>query len=331
MLAALFASLALSVQPQSQEGGVVEKFAQASSFNVECKVDTVDIELDQAPEKVEDALEKSQILAHIGDVKTLEWAHVSQHYFSDVDGRAEEKILGTPGGDMGEFILALAAFEAQSGTTLTLESATGLMMELVKSMSRIKFYHMTSEHAHDNLTASSGCRNLDISDPPEEKKAALLKLLVEPDNVGCKHLKYLLKGGYGPDVPQPRIVELGIQAFHEVMWNKTFAGSEKLCYMMLKGPHKEKAFVNIQTAQHCNDQNLAPLISPQTCFNSMFVNHPEAITAFRKELADLFMADASKSKAMQTAMGDMYVTGISKTVAQILKGYPMFTVFLKHS
>merc|ERR1711988_1614130 len=94
-------------------------------------------------------------------------------------------------------------------------------------------------------------------------------------------------------------VQMGIRAFHQVMWNKTFAGHTKLCYILLKGAHKEKAFVNVEVAQHCQDQGFAPLISPQTCYNSMYVNHPMAVIKFRAELAH-FMAQ--KNSALAQAM-----------------------------
>merc|ERR1711918_217510 len=133
--------------------------------------------------------------------------------------------------------------------------------------------------------------------------AELLEVIVKPENVGCRHLKFMLQK---PAEYQTKaeVVQMGIRAFHQVMWNKTFAGHTKLCYILLKGAHKEKAFVNIQTAQHCVDQGLAPLISPQTCYNSMYVNHPEA---------------------MIPKMNDKGTVQLAKTASAVLKGYPVFT------
>merc|ERR1711981_627271 len=133
--------------------------------------------------------------------------------------------------------------------------------------------------------------------------------------------------GYGV---RGELVKAGIRAFHQVMWNKTFAQSESLCYMLLKGPHKEKGFVNIQTAQHCMDQGLAPLISPQTCYNSMFVNHPEAVIKFRAELAHFFAKENKQlAQAMITKMNDRGTVQLAKTASAVLKGYPVYTVNIK--
>merc|ERR1711988_1167822 len=42
---------------------------------------------------------------------TLEWAHVNQFFFSSTDGRDSEKSLYTGGGDMGEFVQSLIAYQ----------------------------------------------------------------------------------------------------------------------------------------------------------------------------------------------------------------------------
>ena len=67
---------------------------------------------------MKDAFEPNIILNHFGKPQELEWAHISQHYFSDIDGRSTEKMLSTPGGDLGEFLLAVSVFEDTTKTGL---------------------------------------------------------------------------------------------------------------------------------------------------------------------------------------------------------------------
>lgn len=43
----------------------------------------------------------------IGHPSELTFVNVAEAHFSCMDGRIDEKILGTPGGDAGEFVLAL--------------------------------------------------------------------------------------------------------------------------------------------------------------------------------------------------------------------------------
>jgi hypothetical protein len=331
MFVAVLAFIGMAAAQEAVEDPTLKTMTKMARGNFNCPVDEVDVVMDQKPEKVGDFLEPQHIRSHIGDPSTLEWAHIGQHFFSDIDGRSEEKIIATPGGDLAEFVLALSAFEEETKTVLDQATTTGLLMDYISTMSRIKFYFATSEHAFDNLTSAAGCRNLDISDPPDEKKAQLLELVTDPANVGSAHVKFMLMK---PDEYQARadLVKMGIRAFHQVMWNKTFDGFDKICYIMLKGAHKEKAFVNVQTGQHCQDQGLAPLISPQTCYNSMFVNHPEAVIKFRAELAH-FLAKDNKpvAQAMITKMNDKGTVQLAKSAATLLQGYPVYTVNIKLS
>jgi hypothetical protein len=322
-----FVALAFGASSTLTQDDGVESAASVANFR--CKVNKLDVQQDQRPENVGDALEPQNIRSHLGDVTTLEWAQIGQHFFSDIDGRSEEKILGTPGGDIAEFILALDVYQEESKSTVDQATATGLLMQYVTTMSRVKFYMSTSEHAHENVTSSSGCRNLDISDPPEDKKAELMELIVKPENVGCRHLKFMLQQPANYQT-KAESVQMGIRAFHQVMWNKTFAGHTKLCYILLKGAHKEKAFVNVEVAQHCQDQGFAPLISPQTCYNSMYVNHPMAVIKFRAELAHfLAQKNSALAQAMIVKMNDKGTVQLAKTASAVLKGYPVFTVKLE--
>merc|ERR1711865_232086 len=114
------------------------------------------------------------------------------------------------------------------------------------------------------------------------------------------------------------------------MWNKTFTAHTKLCFM-LKGSHKEKAFVNVQAAQHCQEQGLAPLISPQSCYGDMYINHPEAVIKFRAELANFLAQGPEKinkpmAQALITRMNAKGTIQLARTAAKLLEGYPVYTV-----
>merc|ERR1712046_453093 len=54
-----------------------------------------------------DSLSGPQIRDYIGPSTTLEWKRVTKHYFADTDGRIGNRVLGTPGGDLAEFILLM--------------------------------------------------------------------------------------------------------------------------------------------------------------------------------------------------------------------------------
>jgi len=54
----------------------------------------------------------------IGNIHKLDFVDPTRHHFSCMDGRVNNASLGTPGGDAGEFILALYIYE---GLTRTLD------------------------------------------------------------------------------------------------------------------------------------------------------------------------------------------------------------------
>jgi hypothetical protein len=49
----------------------------------------------------------------IGQPSELTFVNIGDHHFSCLDGRINKPILGTPGGDAGEFILALNVYEGK--------------------------------------------------------------------------------------------------------------------------------------------------------------------------------------------------------------------------
>jgi len=51
----------------------------------------------------------------VGHPKELSYVNVADQYFSCLDGRVDKSVLGVPGGDSGEFILALHVYENYLG------------------------------------------------------------------------------------------------------------------------------------------------------------------------------------------------------------------------
>ena len=56
----------------------------------------------------------------IGNIKDYSWTKVSKASFTCVDGRVASEQLSTPGGDAGEFLLAMHTYTNYFGTTVKL-------------------------------------------------------------------------------------------------------------------------------------------------------------------------------------------------------------------
>merc|ERR1712032_429975 len=61
-------------------------------------------------------LSTKEVRRRMGDIKHYNWAKVSKSFFTCVDGRIAKETLSTPGGDAGEFILALHAYQNYFGS-----------------------------------------------------------------------------------------------------------------------------------------------------------------------------------------------------------------------
>lgn len=60
-----------------------------------------------------------QVREVVGHPKELTYVNVADTHFSCVDGRVEGGVLGAPGGDLGEYILALHVYENMLGRPLS--------------------------------------------------------------------------------------------------------------------------------------------------------------------------------------------------------------------
>ena len=78
----------------------------------------------------------------IGHPSELSYVNVAEQHFECLDGRIRKGVLGTPGGDAGEFILALFIYENMDniggGQKLTQEKVTSLLQKYLKSMKQDK-------------------------------------------------------------------------------------------------------------------------------------------------------------------------------------------------
>jgi hypothetical protein len=239
-----------------------------------------------------DAVDADSIRAAFTSVANLEWAHVPQSSFSGMDGRNDEKVLGTPGGDMGEFIQALHAYAQVAGSELTFDDTLELFEKYLTVMSREKFTYETDERAYMRLVIAAGCRNLHIADMGgmKRKKEALIANLVNPDHIGDPFIKFLASNTTQLNL-KTNLIKNALAAYHTVLWTSPSPLAEKLCYLELKGSHKEGALVTIKTPAYCTDQGLAPMVSQQmACPAPVMVYHKEPVKLFRRELVSAMTA-----------------------------------------
>lgn len=255
------------------------------------------------------------VRAHIGNPLKLQWAKVPKHHFSDIEGRTSHPILATPGGDLGEWVLALAIYEGLVNKELAINDVIRFFKLFLRSTGKMSFYFHTDRQSTEVLGKMLSIERLDLTDTPpnEDIKLSLLRELTLPGNTGSEHFKLLLQNSYKYNVRKD-LVKLVIEAFFRVIWDKQASPPiwQKLRLVTLEGTSDEKAFLKIKVAAECVANQVAPLIKPKESDTSVYVVHRQAIEALRKEVADFFAdqdpkIDAEKFRLSMDELGDRHL------------------------
>lgn len=257
--------------------------AEQAVGNFACKVNSMTVSTESPGDSP--AVQAPHVRAAFQSVATLEWAHAPQMSFSATDGRNDEKVLATPGGDMGEFIQALMAYGKVSKSDLTQEQVNEMFTRYIKTMTAEKFTYETDEKSYVKLAIATGCRNLRIAEMAgmKRKKEALLEQIGNPEFIGDPFIKFLATNGTALDL-DTKYISMGLAAYHTALWGPTVV-ADRLCYIEVKGPHREAALVDINVPPYCIDQGLVPMVSQQlTCAAPVFIRHKDAVKLLRRTL-----------------------------------------------
>jgi len=275
-----------------------------------------------------------EIASHIADDNNVTWVPAEELLAdameSCVDGRGELGIVGTPGGNAGEFLLALATLERVSGQPFPLDQLEDFFHKYIDRFG--KFYMHGDSHALARMpaeiweqatTAESQARTMGnfLRNPPIDLQPRLLEELLKPDHIGCGHLKLMLTrpDDYGV---RPELTLEFMRVFFTALWQ-----GKPLDYVVLEGDHQEGAVVNITINGDFQRQTLIPTITPQVGGSQMFVNHPQAAAFLRQELASGIDSLTSLKVDPQTffqAMEELADQQLGHTLQALAKGLPVF-------
>lgn len=86
-----------------------------------------------------EGMTSAQVRKLVGNIRKYNWAKVSKSYFTCVDGRVTKQSLSTPGGDAGEFLLALHTYQNYFGSRMKLTLAA------VDRMFQLYIHHMEAK------------------------------------------------------------------------------------------------------------------------------------------------------------------------------------------
>ena len=242
--------------------------------------------------------------------------------FSCIDGRDERGLVGTPGGDAGEFLLVAGSARAhhrdRSRRGLPWRSA---LLARVDSFGDFSVH--TDGHAFEALEAAVSAATPRIGGagteaaspswyeflrqrPPVEVREALLEHLLNPDVVGCGHVRMMLLHSDEYGLRRELVVSF-IRSFYHLWWE----GAPELSLTLLPGEHEEAAVVNVCLEEELWSGSRIPLVSPTGAGSQIFVNHPDVASHLRREIAEFHLrglgpvAVGDARSASQTAFDEL--------------------------
>ncbi|NOK19505.1 rhodanese-like domain-containing protein [Corallococcus carmarthensis] len=290
-------------------------------------------------------LKQEHIERHVGDPSQVRWARLSALLMtgrrSCVDGRDEQGVIGTPGGDAGEFLLALAAVENITGTVFDDKMVEELLFQELEVFGR--FYMHTDTSAWGRLVAAlaadprlSGQRlpprddeeawHTFVDHPPAEARPVVMEHLLEPAHLGCGHLKLMLTRPQDYGV-RPDLVRSFLRAFHDLRWQ----GVPELEFVTLSGVHDEAAVLTVYVEEDLWDMTSIPLVSPSVGPKQVFVAHPQVAAKHRDHYVEFFRrlprwvkVEPHQVEPLRTEMNALAATQLGHTLKSLANGLPIF-------
>lgn len=298
------------------------------------------------PPPADGLLTKELIEQHVGRRGSVKWmtlaAFLTRGRRSCVDGRDDSGVIGTPGGDMGELCLALAAYETATGVALEQRHIDLLVQEWVDTFGRLYLHNDTPTinalipklRADPRLTKlleplsqPMHWRNF-MRAPPPEARPALLEWYLKPEAMGCGHLRLmtLFPERYGV---RPGLVPQVMHGF----WTTRWKGAPEPEYVVLGGSHGEGAVVNVTLDEALWTFSKVPLLSPNVDGLQMFVNHPQVAQQLRTHVSEFLLrvegllpvVPANRGALVETVarLGQQH---LEATLTVLAAGLPVFEV-----
>ena len=228
--------------------------------------------------------------AKLTEPDKLPFRVIQKHFFSDFDGRARYALMGTPGGDLGEFFLAMDTIEKvmpQSSGKLSFEEILLHLEDYLAMMpydGKQYFFFQSDDEAMRNWEVDAEVSSAAIPASPAEK-SRLLETISNPKNIGSRYFKLL---ALRPELFKTNIALVSnvLRAFFTVYFDTRHPSRPRLLFAIMEGKHDESGIVIVDRSRNypCND--LTPLIVPNNGQKSMLVYHRAAAEIHRASMSE---------------------------------------------
>ena len=163
-----------------------------------------------------------------------------------------------------------------------------------------------------------------LASPPRDVRGALLEHSLQPEHIGCGHLRLELTRAKDYDTREGLVAAL-LRSFHIKLWD----GTPEMEVVALAGGHTERAVLNIRTGGPLHAFSRIPLVSPAVGGAQVFVHHPRVTSHLRKQLAqflalqtDIVGGDIDADE-LHVEMERLGLVQLGKTLGELAKGLPI--------
>jgi rhodanese-related sulfurtransferase len=298
-----------------------------------------------------DKLSVEDVQTHVGDVAAVRWRKLAAVLVSGkhacVDGRDEMGVIGTPGGDAGEFLLVLTAWEQLTGHVFDREQIERILLAYIDAFGRFYMHtdatamnrYLKAMREHPQLgqrvpvyERAEDWRNF-FRAPPQDLRHDLLELMLQPGHMGCGHLRLTLQNPdkYGT---RPELLLDFLRVFHTLRWN----GAHELEYVTLIGEHNEGAVLSVEVGQPLTPMTQIPLVSPAVGGQQAFIDHPQVADYMRKESLQFLLhqtdllpnVPVGGLAALQAQVKKLADAQLTATLGALAKDLPVYRVRFEH-
>jgi hypothetical protein len=251
----------------------------------------------------------SDIKAHLDEEGLSIYASNIKSTYSCVDGRKDDPILASPGGDWGEFILGLETyFSNRRDLVVTQPLVQSILHRYISEVATTTrpFYYHTAKHYVDLLLESLEIFPKPVIFPESEPTNSDLwyAAFLQYPHQGCGHVRYMVKNQTSFGIMTPNLPQMVLESYLRIWWSGDSSITSKMTFDILQGGLDSGAIAVVTNeGPGCLDHS--PLVAPNELGNSVFVYHPHAVNDFRHQVVIPFFKRYDKTIDSGKFWGDM--------------------------
>lgn len=271
----------------------------------------------------------NNLLDHFGGKKGPKFAQIATQSFYCKDSRGDAENFGAPGGDFGEFLLALDSFCAlgKKEKKAGIDEIFGKWLDERCSQSR-PFYLHTDRPALNRLFEAIGV-GAEVRDPRYLKDALQQDRFAtefgrRADCQGCGHLRLILESTDGD-----KNYEIGSEIFSSVsrsFFKRFFAGDERLLFKIYENVQEGRALAVIS-----GPISQVSLLGTQQTEegDQVFILNQHAVSSYRRQFLVPFFTridDSIKESEMYERMEGKGWKNAMLTANTLAGGKPIYNM-----